>query len=148
MFYQEILPIFWFVSHVDSLLTIADRHCRTLAATFKKAESANSLPFAWNGCLFMWGVYFCMGAYKRDVVAEIKMGIYIDGVLILCGCLLSRFYGMDIEYIRHSIYTASCLNPTWNIHVPCTRTDEMLKQTWSKAHMKFCTIRSSVDFRV
>ena len=147
MFYQEILPILWFVSHVDSLLTIADRHCRTLATTFKKRNQQIHFRFAQNGCLFMWGFYFCMGAYKRDVVAEIKMGIYIDGVLILCGCLLSRFYGMDIVYI-HSIYTASCLNPTWNIHVPYTRTDEMLKQTWSKAHMKFCTIRSSVDFRV
>ena len=96
MFYQEALPRFWVVSHSDSLLTIADRHCRTLAATFEKAESANSLPFARNGCLFMWGAYFCMGAYKRDVVAEMKMGAYIHGVLILCGCLLSRFYGSTL----------------------------------------------------
>ena len=44
----------------------------------------------------MWGAYFRMGAYKRDVVAEIKMGAYIHGVLILCGCLLSRFYGILI----------------------------------------------------
>ena len=34
----------------------------------------------------MWGAYFCMGAYKRDVVVVIKMGAYIHGVLILCGC--------------------------------------------------------------
>ena len=40
----------------------------------------------------MWGAYFCMGAYKRDVVVVIKMGAYIHGVLILCGYLLSRFY--------------------------------------------------------
>ena len=46
-----------------------------------------------NRCLFMWGAYFCMGAYKRNVVVVIKMGAYIHGVLILCGCLLSRFYG-------------------------------------------------------
>ena len=45
MFYQEALPRFWFVSRVDSLLTIADRHWRTLTATFEKAESATSLPF-------------------------------------------------------------------------------------------------------
>ena len=37
----------------------------------------------------MWGAYFCMGAYKHDVVVVIKMGAYIDGVLILCGYLLS-----------------------------------------------------------
>ena len=35
-----------------------------------------------------------MGAYKHDEVVIIKMGAYIHGVLILCGCLLSRFYGM------------------------------------------------------
>ena len=55
---------------------------------FEKAKLANSLPFARNGRLFMWGAYFCMGAYKRDVVVVIKMGAYIHGVLILCGCLL------------------------------------------------------------
>ena len=47
----------------------------------------------------MWGAYFCMGAYKRDVVVVIKMGAYIHGVLILCGCLLSRFYGTQQQYI-------------------------------------------------
>ena len=36
-----------------------------------------------------------MGAYKRNVVVVIKMGAYIYGVLILCGCLLSQFYGMN-----------------------------------------------------
>ena len=43
---------------------------------------------------FHVGAYFCMGAYKRDVVVVIKMGVYIHGVLILYGCLLSRFYGI------------------------------------------------------
>ena len=83
MFYQDALPKFRFLSRVDSLLTIGDRHWRKVAATFEKAESANSLPFARNGCLFMWGAYFCMGAYKRDVVVVIKMGAYIHGVLII-----------------------------------------------------------------
>ena len=44
------------------------------------------------------GAYFCMDAYKRDVVVVIKMGAYIHGVLILCGCLLSRFYGTCIRF--------------------------------------------------
>ena len=36
-----------------------------------------------------------MGAYKCDVVTvKIKTGAYIDGVLILCGCLLSQFYSI------------------------------------------------------
>ena len=33
-----------------------------------------------------------LGTYKRNVIVVIKMGAYIHGVLILCGCLLSRFY--------------------------------------------------------
>ena len=43
------------------------------------------------------GAYFCMDAYEHDVVVAIKMGAYIDGVLILCGCLLSRFYGISTK---------------------------------------------------
>ena len=30
-----------------------------------------------NGYLFMWGTYFCMGAFKRDEVVVVKMGAYI-----------------------------------------------------------------------
>ena len=56
---------------------------------FEKAESATSLSFA---VCFHMGAYFCMCAYKRDVVVVIKMGAYIHGVLILCRCLLSRLY--------------------------------------------------------
>ena len=62
----------------------------------RKTETANLLLSTRNGCLFMWGAYFCMGAYKLNVVVVIKMGAYIYGVLILCGCLLSRFYGIYI----------------------------------------------------
>ena len=40
-----------------------------------------------------------MGAYKRDVVVVIKMGVYIHGVLILCGCILSRFYGIYVYLV-------------------------------------------------
>ena len=94
MFYQEALPKLRFLSRVDSLLTIGDRHWRKVAATFKKAKSANSLPFAWNGCLFMWGAYFCMGAYKHVVVVVIKMVPIFMGCFILCGRLLSQFYGI------------------------------------------------------
>ena len=42
----------------------------------------------------MWGAYFCLGAYKCDVVVVIKMGACIHGVLILSGCLLFQFYVM------------------------------------------------------
>ena len=98
MFYQEALPEFWFLSCVDSLLTIGDRHWRKVASTFEKAESANSLPFAQNGCLFMWGTYFRMGGYKRDVVVVVKMGAFFMGayfvwVLII---LILRYCGRSI----------------------------------------------------
>ena len=73
-----------------------------LAATFETAESANSHQLAWNRCLFMWGAYFGMGAYKLDVAVVMKMGAYIHGVLILCGCLLSRFYGSYVDLARRT----------------------------------------------
>ena len=38
----------------------------------------------------MWGAYFCMGAYKHDVVVVIKMSAYIQGVLIIP---ISRYLG-------------------------------------------------------
>ena len=94
MFYQEALPKFQFLSRVDSLLTIGDRHWRKVAATFEKAESANSLSFVVPVHV---GAYFYMGVYKHNVVVVIKMGAYIHGVLILCGCLLFRFYGSVLD---------------------------------------------------
>ena len=81
MFYQDALPEFPFLSSVDSLLTIED----TLAESshyVQKAESANLLSLARNWCLFMWGAYFCMGAYQRDVVVLIKMGAYIHAYFV------------------------------------------------------------------
>ena len=67
---------------------------------FEKPNQQIHFFFCGNGCLFSWGTYvrayFCMGTYrKRDVVAVVKMGAYIHGVLIFYGCLLSRFYGMS-----------------------------------------------------
>ena len=49
-----------------------------------------------TGVFLYVGAYFCVGAYKCDVVVVIRMGAYIHGVLILCGWLLSRFYGMSL----------------------------------------------------
>ena len=36
----------------------------------------------------MWGAYFCMGSYKRNVVVVTKMGAYIYGVQGRCVLLL------------------------------------------------------------
>ena len=44
-----------------------------------------------NGCLFMWGAYSCMGAYKRDVVVVIKMGVYIHRCLFCVGAYCPVF---------------------------------------------------------
>ena len=63
-----------------------------MAATFEKAESASLLPFARNGCLFMWGASFCMGAYKRDVVVVIKMDAYIQGVPLFVWVLINAMW--------------------------------------------------------
>ena len=58
-------------------------HWRKVAATFDKAESANSLPFA---------VPFHVGAYKCDVVVVIKMGAYVHGCLFCVSayCILKK----------------------------------------------------------
>ena len=53
--------------------------------------------FKFTSVCVLTGAYFHMGAYKRDVVVVIKMGAYIHGVLILCGCLLSRVYGTHLH---------------------------------------------------
>ena len=51
-----------------------------------------------------------MGANKHDVI---KMGAYIHGVLILCGCLLPRFYGnfknarfilLQVHYTKNKMF--------------------------------------------
>ena len=73
-FLPKALPKFRFLSRVDSLLTIGDRHWRKVAAMFKKADSANSFVFV---------VHVHMGAYKRDVVVVIKMGADFVWVLII-----------------------------------------------------------------
>ena len=63
-----------------------------VAATFENAESANTFRLR---CLFMWVPIFVWVLINGDVVVVIRMGAYIHGVLILCGCLLSLFYGMN-----------------------------------------------------
>ena len=90
MFYQEALPKFWIVSCVDRLLAIGNRHWQNLSATFERRISKFTYVCTITGAFLMWGAYFCMGAYKHNVVVVIKMGAYIYRVLILCGCLLGR----------------------------------------------------------
>ena len=82
MFYQEALPKCWFVCCVVSLLAIGARHWRKLAATFEKKGRISKCTSvcAARGAFFMWGAYFCIGAYKRDVVVA-NMGAYIMGCL-------------------------------------------------------------------
>ena len=48
---------------------------------------------------FYVGAYFCMGAYKRDVVIVIKMGAYIHGMPVLLGAYYPDF---TVQYV-HSI---------------------------------------------
>ena len=84
---------------VHNLLTVEDKHWRYVW----KAESANSLPFACNGVPFMWGAYFCLGAYKRRCCGCVKNGAYIHG------CFLSRFYG-KYSLLASFVHLANVLN--------------------------------------
>ena len=36
----------------------------------------------------MWGAYFCMGAYKHDMVVLVKMGAYTHEMLIFMDVIL------------------------------------------------------------
>ena len=80
MLHQEALSKFWFVSCVDSLLTIGDRHWQKLASMFGIHFHLHG-----NGCPLMWGACFCMGAYKSDVVVIIEMGC------LYSWCILCRY---------------------------------------------------------
>ena len=102
MRYQEALPKFWVVSRADSSPTIGDGHWRMLAATLEKLHQQIHFPLR---CLFMWGAYFCMGAYIHDVVVVIQMGAYIHGLLIFYRCL---FYG--ISGTRNCMGCQNCKN--------------------------------------
>ena len=39
--------------------------CIRLKTRISKFTSVQSRQLCGNGCLFLWGAYFCMGAYKR-----------------------------------------------------------------------------------
>ena len=43
-----------------------------VAATFEKPNQQIHFHLCGNGWLFMWCAYFCMGAYKYDVVVVIN----------------------------------------------------------------------------
>ena len=57
----------------------------------KKLNQQIHFRMCGNGCLFMWRAYFCMGAYKRDVVFVIKMCAYIHGCLFSMGAYYPDF---------------------------------------------------------
>ena len=79
MFYQEAL--LKFCVSIDCLQVERDTGKELLRS--KKPNQQTHF------CLWHLCMYFCMGAYKPDVVVVIKIGAYIHGVLILCECLLS-----------------------------------------------------------
>ena len=49
----------------------------------------------------MWGAYFCMGAYKRNVVVLIKMGAYIHGYLFCVSAYYLDFMVVLYTYVRY-----------------------------------------------
>ena len=46
------------------------------------------------------GAYFCMGAYKRNVVVVIKMGAYIHGCLFCVGAYYPDFTQYSNNYVH------------------------------------------------
>ena len=78
IFYQEALHKFLLLPRANSLVTISDGHRQRLAAMFQKSNQQIHSCLCGNGCLFMWGAYICMDAYKNcDVVVVIKMSAYL-----------------------------------------------------------------------
>ena len=71
MFYQKALAKFKFLSRVNSRCLQAEIDTGEVATMFEEVESTNSLLFAMP---FHVGAYFCMGAYKHNVVVVIQMG--------------------------------------------------------------------------
>ena len=63
----------------------------------EKAESGSLHHLHSNRCLFMWGAYFCMGAYKRDVI---KMSAFIHGHLFM---VLAYFLWVPIIPINFAV---------------------------------------------
>ena len=62
IFYQEALHKFLFLSHVDSLVTIRDRHWQKLVATFQKPNQqiyAATGAFACGVPIFVWVLINC-----------------------------------------------------------------------------------------
>ena len=80
----------------------------------------------------MWGAYFCMGAYKHNVVVVIKMGAYIHGSLFCVGAccvvvdsmVILLYKVLDGQCARLSFLVRICLRKTRlgahidNVHEP------------------------------
>ena len=55
-------------------------------------------------CAFSRGVaYFCMGAYKHDVVVVIKMDTYIHGAEVLLNCYNKNCLCLFKKYMQFPI---------------------------------------------
>ena len=70
-----------------------------LAATLQMPNQQIHFHLHGNGCLFMWGAYFCMGAYKHSVVVAIKMvPIFMDAYFLWVPII-------HILWYKHSYHT-------------------------------------------
>ena len=62
----------------------------------------------------MWGAYFCMGAYKHDVVVVIKMGAYIHGCLFSMVAYYTIYhvcYVHDLSLFSTAVNCGTLTNP-------------------------------------
>ena len=127
MFYQEALPEFRFLFHVDSLLTIRDIHWQKVATTFEKAKSvihfclhrtgafSCGVPiFLWvlimrcgcnqNGCLYSWGAYYPDFTVLHSTYLDIYSNIIIYNIVMITTVRLANNWSIALR----GFYTVLC----------------------------------------
>ena len=103
----------------------------------------------------MWDAYFCMGGYKRDMVVVIKMGAYIHRMLILCGYLLSRFYGilvvtlyLQLQQCKQLAYKTDVAAPDRNRIMRISSASPSLTRYSAKLPLGVGLIRTSWTYQI
>ena len=83
-----------------------------LATKFEKPNQQIHFCFHCNQSLFMWGAYFCMGAYKYIVVVGNQICSYLLLIFYRCLLLLKYCYVTNSLIPRPSSRVVSCPDPS------------------------------------
>ena len=81
-----------------------------------------------NGCLFMWGAYFCMGAYKPDVVVVIKMVPIFMGACFLWVLIIPilQYVIMYCVLLYHKVIQLYSMHSLGLVILGCVYPDQRL----------------------